>query len=407
MRYLTFKLSRDQVMGLSNVMMMVANAAMYAAMDNRVLVLPWECFIELDRLFDLPRTRQALLALNVVVITRNESSEVKWAKWDAPRTATAPMVHWNDYALHRMVAPNHDFEAAENALEDALLDMHHTRDRRYATMPDFAIPLLAPIPMTLTKPFDNRFFFRRMVFHERLRLAAVNLLRRIKSKRGVSQLMAVHLRLESDSFLLIPGSAKAMASPENLRNWIRYQLVPLAKKTGCDGIYIACGKIPLKIEALIRHSSVLPIIFKTDFPDAELDTAELQSEEWRTKVTSIDGAVVDLLILEHSTVAVMTLGSTFLNTVHARRCSSWRSRSAAPRVSKVAYEKLIGRSDQRNVTETAEDPAWNVEPPPGSGAQEQASQSDTYRPRWGYEGTMVFHYTDSGVPTKPQYDVCF
>ena len=317
--------------GLTNVLMSAAAMMAYAALDDRAVVLPEHPAnspVDMERLLDVKATQAALLDLGVVLVTRDEQQRMNYSVVPMTR-ARQRGVRFGD----RVRIGSSDIGVAEGQLGQFGAIMRHT-----ARFPRFMQRnFFLNFPFRATAPVDLCFMLRRLVFHERVRQQSAAVLTAVAAARknwtlspttaavrddaspaapkrgGALRLLAVHLRMEGDAFLVLREAAHVQTA--TARRWFEEQILPLARRTDCNAIYVCAGKLAPDLIAALKMLP-MPLYFKTDFPDIGVRMQDAHLKQ----VTSHEGAAVDVLVLQAATVAVTCEPSTLTYATLSRRC---------------------------------------------------------------------------------------
>jgi hypothetical protein len=372
--------------GFSNILMSLYGLAMMGVMSDRVVIIPDtppDC-APIAALIDIPRLREAFKDIGVAFVTRDEVPALVARGVLPPHTAvfrpgaTPPRVSaracdmkwFYEWGPRERQAFNADTQRAIRQQRRAALLAH---DHQHIVVDNG----FCAFPWTLHSPFGHHFFLRHAAYHPRIRRLAAELMAAMRTRRNVTRLLAVHLRLEVDNPDAFYGGRTTAADVTRLFQ----QIAVVAERSGCDGIYIAAGDIAPELESAVRDfAAVVPVMFKKDFPEVKISTATHRSAA--APVTSAEAAGVDALILSHSSVFVGTTQYTsLLSTVMAVRC---RPTPGLTNLTAARFRAVFG----------AAAPSTIVDPPPGAGLAPNASSPPPLglhqRRRYRYDSYM-FH----------------
>ena len=285
--------------GLTNVLMTLAAMFAYAATDNRTVVLPKDSPVVLTQLLDIPETQRLLLPAAVVIV-QNESLEAALPTGQKARRLKESLGN-------RKESRTLSRRDGEFAFIRHLGRMNRTSHIQYLIHRDFFLRF----PFRHTAPLDMCFYIRRMIFHASIRRKAHTVLSWLRSK-GVSRLMALHLRLEFDVKLLVKSAAAISA--DELKRFLAEEVMPVARAAAIDGIYVCAGGLKAQYVEVLR-ALPLPVYLKGDVP-------ELEAEGDGPRTTSHLSAAMDVTIMQHATVTIGFSGSTILLSVLSKRCPS-------------------------------------------------------------------------------------
>jgi hypothetical protein len=305
--------------GLTNVMLFAASMMAYAGLDNRAVLFPERSPTDLEQLLNLEKTEALLSVVNVRLATRAEVQSVPRRLGRAQPLRKTSAWRVGIHLGYRALSGSMDPHNASTALSKLKMNMGITKDAEVLSYGDFFLRF----PFFAIRPLDDCFFLRRMVFSDSVLSAAmrvVQFMEQLSDTRGRGsglRVLALHLRLEPDAYLLDKSIGRVPAS--ELRRFLDSAIAPLVVKEGLDVVYVCSGPLDEDYVRVLRGFSATRLVLKDDVPGLD---HELRAMAGQT--TNHFASAVDLTIAEFATVAVSTSLSTFFLAVLSRRCPSPR-----------------------------------------------------------------------------------
>ena len=302
--------------GLTNVLLFAASMLAYAGLDNRAVVFPEKSPVDLELLLDFGRTEALLAPLNVRLAFRHDVQNVtKRLNW---KRALKKVSGWR-VGIHlgyRALSGSNDAANASTALSKLKMNMGITREAEVVSYGDFFLRF----PFYAIRPLDDCFYLRRMVFSETVLSGAMRIVQHLHHKLKIRRLLALHLRLEPDARLL--DKQLGRVSAVELSRFLREIISPMVVNESIDGVYICSGPLDEDYRKALRSFSQtttprVAVVSKDDVPGMAADLKDMAGQ-----TTSHFAAAVDLVVMEHATIAVSTSLSTFMLAVLSRRCPS-------------------------------------------------------------------------------------
>jgi hypothetical protein len=302
--------------GLTNILISVASMLMFAAVDDRAVILPpypSRSPVDLERLLDLRATEKHLRPLNVVILTHNDTATLFRSRRE--RELLVSPVKARKAGLE--FGSRHDAGSSRRDETESLLNQQIGIMRALEAVPYVAHrDFFLSFPTRALAPLDLCHFIKHLVYHEQIRRAASALLRAIRG-RGHATFMALHVRAEEADLHLLRADLPRFP-PESLAALLRESVVPIAKEANVTAIYVCAGTLPERVLRVLRSpDGGLRVLLKDDFPTIPVPVAAPNET-----VTSHFGAAIEALVMKHATVAVGFTASTFHLGVMAQRCPS-------------------------------------------------------------------------------------